>query len=50
MGQTQQEAFDSLILALAKIPVLALPNVMDQFILDTDASDYAIVAEFDQVQ
>jgi len=33
-----------LILALTTTPVLELPNSIDQFILDTDASDFAIGA------
>lgn len=49
-GQEQQDAFDSLKLALITTPVLALPNSKDLFILDTDASDFAIGAELIQVQ
>lgn len=41
----QQEAIDHLIEALASTPVLTLPNSSDMFILDTDASDFAIGAE-----
>lgn len=49
-GQEQQDAFDSLKLALITTPVLALPNSKDLFILDTDASDFAIGAGLIQVQ
>lgn len=44
-GQEQQDAFSNLKLALTTTPVLALPNSKDLFILDTDASDFAIGAE-----
>jgi len=46
----QQDAFDSLILALTTTPVLALPNSTDPFVLDTDASDFVIGADLIQVQ
>ena len=46
----QQSSFESLKSALSSTPVLALPNSTDLFILDTDASDYAIGAELLQVQ
>ena len=36
--------------ALMAIPVLALPNASDPFILDTEASNFAIGAELIQVQ
>lgn len=49
-GQEQQDAFSNLKLALTTTPVLALPNSKDLFILDTDASDFAICAELIQVQ
>jgi len=49
-GPEQQDAFDSLTLTLTTTPVLALPNSTDPFILDTDASDFAIGAELIQVQ
>lgn len=48
-GQEQQDAFSNLKLALTTTPVLALPNSKDFFILDTDASDFAIGAELVQV-
>lgn len=44
-GQEQQDAFSNLKLALTTTPVLALPKSKDLFILDTDASDFAIGAE-----
>ncbi len=46
----QQEAFDALKAALTSPPVLGLPNQIDDFILDTDASDVAIGAELIQLQ
>ena len=49
-GQEQAEAFATLKERLTTPPVLALPNQNDSFILDTDASDYAIGAELIQVQ
>ena len=47
--EKQSKAFETLKEALLKPPVLALPNVKDAFILDTDASDFAIGAELLQV-
>ena len=49
-GEKQQEAFDKLREALTSAPLLTLPNTSDPFILDTDASDYAIGAVLSQVQ
>ena len=49
-GQEEQEAFESLKVALVNPPVLGLPNTEDPFILDTDASDTAIGAELLQLQ
>ena len=49
-GQEQEEAFTDLKEALVTTPVLALPNAQDMFILDTDASDFAIGAELCQIQ
>jgi hypothetical protein len=46
----QQEAFDALKAALTSPPVRGLPNQIDDFILDTDASDVAIGAELIQLQ
>lgn len=48
-GAIQQEAFERLKM-LTEPPILALPNGTDPFILDTDASDMAIVGELIQVQ
>ena len=45
-----QEAFEELKKALTSTPVLGLANNQDLFILDTDASNYAIGAELIQVQ
>lgn len=44
-GDEQQSAFDKVKLALTSAPVLTLPNKDGQFILDTDASEFAIGAE-----
>lgn len=49
-GQKQQDAFSNLKVALITTPVLALPNSKDLFILDTNASDFAIGAELMHVQ
>ena len=46
----QCEAFEALKSALVSAPVLAYPNSIDMFILDTDASDTAIGAELLQLQ
>ena len=46
----QQQSFRELCDALSSPPVLALPNRRDPFILDTDASDFAVGAELIQVQ
>ena len=35
---------------MVRAPVLALPNVTDPFILDTDASDKSVGAELIQIQ
>ena len=48
--ETQSEAFNALRQALISPPVLALPSVKDEFILDTDASNFAIGAELLQIQ
>ena len=48
--ESQQQSFEALQLALICAPVLAYPNSKDPFILDTDASDFAIGAELLQVQ
>ena len=49
-GTEQEMAFDELRQKLMEAPVLAYPNSEDLFILDTDASNYAIGAELLQVQ
>lgn len=43
-------AFEALRFALMSPPILAMPNDVDAFILDTDASDQTIVAVLSQVQ
>ena len=49
-GDKQQKPFDTLKESLTEPPVLTLPNLTDHFILDTDASEYAIGGELIQVQ
>lgn len=49
-GQDQQDTFYNLKLALTTTQALALPNSKDLFILDTDASYFAIGAELIQVK
>ena len=44
------QAFYALRQAMTEAPVLAYPNATDLFILDTDASDFAIGAELSQLQ
>jgi len=46
----QADAFNNLKTALLNTPVMGLPNADDSFILDTDASDFAIGAELIQIQ
>ncbi len=46
----QEEAFSALKKALTSAPVLGLPNRADDFVLDTDASNYAIGAQLSQMQ
>ena len=48
--EEHQQSFDDLKVALTSSPVFGLPNSRDMFILDTDASNYAIGAELIQVQ
>ena len=50
MGGVIQAAFETLREALVCAPILAYPNVTDDFIIDTDASGTAIGAELIQVQ
>ena len=49
-GHKEQQAFEALQHALTTAPVLSYPNNTDQFLLDCDASNYAIGAELIQVQ
>ena len=49
-GTEQEMAFDELRQKLMEAPVHAHPNSEDLFILDTDASNYAIGADLVQVQ
>ncbi|KAL8604519.1 hypothetical protein ACOMHN_015803 [Nucella lapillus] len=49
-GLEEQRSFDQLCQALTQPPTMALPNLSDPFILDTDASDVAIGAVLSQVQ
>jgi len=46
----KQIAFDQLKLALINAPVLAFPQPNNHFILDTDASAFAVAGELSQVQ
>ncbi|KAK3105395.1 hypothetical protein FSP39_024200 [Pinctada imbricata] len=48
--EQHQDAFDKLKNALMRAPVLSIPNQEGTFILDTDASDFAIGAELSQIQ
>ena len=48
-GSEQERASTALKDALTNPPVLALPNQCDAFVLDTDASDFAIGAELLQI-
>ncbi|XP_070564472.1 uncharacterized protein [Ptychodera flava] len=48
--EEQQAAFESIKAALLSPPVLAMPDQTGKFVLDTDASDYALGAELSQVQ
>lgn len=48
--EDQRNAFEDLKAALTSAPVLGLPNNADLFILDTDASNYAVGGELLQVQ
>ena len=49
-GKEQSKAFTDLKHALTTSSVLGLPNSVDPFILDTDASDQAIGAVLSQIQ
>ena len=49
-GGEEQTAFDKLKLALISAPVMAFPQEKGQYILDTDASGYAIGGVLSQLQ
>ena len=49
-GEPQAAAFIALKELLTHPPVLALPNQLDEFILDTDASNFSVGGELIQVQ
>ncbi|XP_065923785.1 uncharacterized protein [Magallana gigas] len=49
-GDEQQSVFDKVKLALTSAPVLTLPTKEGHFILDTDASEFALGAELLQIQ
>ena len=49
-GEPQATAFIALKELLTHPPVLALPNQLDEFILDTDASNFSVGGELIQVQ
>ena len=48
--ENEKVAFEKLKEALVSPPILGLPNSKDSFILDTDASDFAIGGVLNQVQ
>ena len=48
--EEQQLAFESLKECMTSTPVLAYPNANEPFILDTDASNFAVGAELIQIQ
>ena len=48
--EDHQQAFEDLKQVMTSPPVLGFPNAKDLFVLDTDASDFAIGAELSQVQ
>ena len=45
-----EDAFESLNAALVSAPIMAMPNEHGIFVLDTDASQFAIGAVLNQVQ
>ena len=48
--EEQQLAFESLKKCMTSTPVLAYPNASEPFVLDTDASNFAVGAELIQIQ
>ena len=49
-GSEQQTAFDALKACLLSAPILGFPTEEDRFVLDTDASLFAIGGVLSQVQ
>ena len=49
-GEAEQHAFDTLKEALVSAPVMAFPQETGRYILDTDASGYAIGGVLSQLQ
>ena len=49
-GPSERQSFQDLKLALTTPSVLGIPTSTDLFILDTDASGFAVAAELSQVQ
>ena len=49
-NQEAQDAFDTLKDTLTKAPILGFPNTTDQYLLDCDASSYAISGVLSQIQ
>lgn len=49
-NQDQEDAFERLKQALTTAPVLGLPNSVDKFVLDTDASQVAVAGVLSQIQ
>ena len=49
-SEEQQTAFDALKACLLSAPILGFPTEMDRFVLDTDASLFAIGGVLSQIQ
>ena len=49
-GSEQQRAFDALMACLLSAPILGFPTKEDRFVLDTDASLFAIGGILSQIQ